>query len=265
MRSPALYDGAVLQPIIDSTRARVAVLLHNRAAVEASVADAPAPRDFIGALRRPGLGLIAEIKRRSPSAGPIAPELDPLELSRAYERGGAVAISVLTEPDHFDGSLDDLRTVVGDDALPVLRKDFILDPIQLAEGRAAGADAVLLIAGILDDELLHNLIELTGDLGMVALVEAHNGDEVRRSIEAGASIVGINNRDLSTFQVDLSTAERLRSLIPPGIVAVAESGIRDLADVSRMRDSGFDAVLVGQAVAEADDAAELLALLVEAP
>ena len=255
----------MLQPIIDSTRARVAALLQDRAAIEASVGDAPEPRDFVEALIRPGLGLIAEIKRRSPSAGAIAPDLDPLELSRAYERGGAVAISVLTEPDHFDGSLEDLHTVAGDDALPVLRKDFILDAIQLAEGRAAGADAVLLIAGILDDEVLHNLIERTGDLGMVALVEAHNGDEVLRSIAAGASIVGINNRDLSTFQVDLSTAERLRSLIPPGVVAVAESGIRDLADVSRMRDSGFDAVLVGQAVAQADDAAELLALLVEAP
>jgi indole-3-glycerol phosphate synthase len=265
LRTAALYDGAVLQPIIDSTRARVTALAHDHAAIEASVGDAPAPRDFIGALSRPGLGLIAEIKRRSPSAGPIAPNLDPLELSRAYGRGGAVAISVVTEPDHFDGSLEDLRTVAGDDVLPVLRKDFILDAIQLAEGRAAGADAVLLIAGILDDEVLHNLIERTGDLGMVALVEAHNADEVRRSIEAGASIVGINNRDLSTFQVDLRTAERLRSLVPPGVVAVAESGIRNLADVSRMRDSGFDAVLVGQAVAQADDAAELLALLVEAP
>jgi indole-3-glycerol phosphate synthase len=255
----------VLQPIIDSTRARVEVLLHDRGTIEAVAADAAPAGDFIGALRSPGLGVIAEIKRRSPSAGPIAPDLDPVELSRAYSRGGAVAISVLTEPEHFDGSITDLRRVAAESALPVLRKDFILDPIQLDEGRGAGADAVLLIAGILEAETLEDLIARAGELGMAALVEAHNEDEVRRALDAGASIVGINNRDLATFQVDLGTAERLRNLIPAGVVSVAESGIRDIADVTRMRDSGFDAVLVGQALAEADDAADFLSLLVQTP
>jgi indole-3-glycerol phosphate synthase len=252
----------VLQSIVDSTRTRVASLLGDRGAIETAAASAPPPRDFIAALRNPGLGVIAEIKRRSPSAGPIAPGLDPVKLSRAYNQGGAIAVSVLTEPDHFDGNIDDLRMVAVDSAVPVLRKDFILDPIQLDEGRAAGADAVLLIVGILEDEALNGLIGRTTALGMAALVEAHNGDEVRRAVDVGASMIGINNRDLTTFQVDLGTAERLRSLIPSDTVAVAESGIRDLTDVSRMRDAGFDAVLVGQAVAQADDASGFLSTLV---
>jgi len=241
------------------------VLLANRVAIEAAAAAATQPRDFVSALNSPGLGVIAEIKRRSPSAGPIAPDLDPLELSRAYRRGGAVALSVLTEPDHFGGSLGDLGIVTDDTALPVLRKDFIIDPIQLDEARATGADAVLLITAILEDAVLEELIGRTATLGMAALVETHDGDEVRRAVDAGASIIGINNRDLKTFQVDLGTSVRLRSAIPSGVAAVAESGIRSPADVSRMRDSGFDAVLVGQAAAQADDATDFLTLLVGTP
>ncbi len=256
----------MLEAILESTRIRVSELSPRRSELRAAAVDAvSSPRDLVGALAAPGLGVIAEIKRRSPSAGPIAPELDPAGLGAAYARGGAAAISVLTEPGHFGGSLKDLTAVVENTAVPVLRKDFIIDPAQVDEARAAGADALLLIVAVLEDVLLGDLLGRVREMGMTALVEAHSAEEVRRAVDSGARVVGINNRDLATFAVDLSTAERLRHLIPSGVVAVAESGVNTQRDAARMRLAGFDAVLVGQAAAQAGSPAEFVSSLSGAP
>ncbi len=251
----------MLEPILESTRTRVAALRLRSDEIEAAAARCDAPRDFIGALSAPGLGVIAEVKRRSPSAGSIAPDLEPAKLASAYERGGAAAISVLTEPDHFSGSLADLSEVDAATSTPVLRKDFILDPLQVDEARAAGADAVLLIAAILSDEDLAGLIDHVRRFGMAAFIEAHDSEEVRRAADLGAKVVGVNNRDLVSFTVDLDTSIRLRSHIPTGVVAVAESGINSPEDARRMHEAGFDAVLVGTAAARAADPAAFIAAL----
>ncbi|MCH7584070.1 MAG: indole-3-glycerol phosphate synthase TrpC [Acidobacteria bacterium] len=249
----------MLDPILQSTRSRVVALRLRNDEIEAAAAGLDAPRDFIGALSAPGLSVIAEVKRRSPSAGSIAPDLDPAQLGSAYERGGAAAISVLTEPDHFGGSLEDLREIGVATSIPVLRKDFILDPLQIDEARAAGADAVLLIAAILSDQVLAGLIDHVSRFGMAALVEAHDSEELRRAIDLGAEVVGVNNRDLASFEVDLETSIRLRTQIPSSVIAVAESGINSPQDARRMYDAGFDAVLVGTAAARADDPAAFVA------
>ena len=251
----------MLEPILESTRGRLVALRLRADEIEAAAARSDAPQDFIGALSTQGLGVIAEVKRRSPSAGSIAPDLDPARLGLAYERGGAAAISVLTEPDHFGGGLEDLGEVRSATSIPVLRKDFILYPLQVDEARAAGADAVLLIAAILSDKALAGLIDHVHGFDMAALVEAHDSEEVRRAVDSGAKVVGVNNRDLTTFAVDLGNAVRLRPHIPTSVVAVAESGIDSSADARRMHDAGFDAVLVGTAAAQADDPAAFVAAL----
>ena len=197
--------------------------------------------------------LIAEIKRASPSKGPLRPDLDPAALAGAYEAGGAAAISVLTEPRYFQGSLEDLSAAKAATRLPVLRKDFLFDPYQVYEARAHGADAVLLIVAVLDDSLLGRLLSVARDLGLGALVECHNEAEVARALAAGAPIIGFNNRDLGTFRVDLETTHRLRPLVPPGYPVVSESGIHTSADVARLREWGVDAMLVGEALVKSDD------------
>lgn len=221
-------------------------------------------RSFVEALSRPGLSVIAEVKRRSPSRGLLSDRLEPGLQAAAYERGGASAISVLTERDYFGGSPDDLREVRSTVAVPVLRKDFILHPAQVWESSAMGADAVLLIVAILDDELLRSLIEETSRAGLAALVEVHSEDEARRAVAAGARVVGVNNRDLTTFSVDLATAERVAASIGDGPVKVAESGIRQPADAARMAEAGYDAVLVGESLVRAADPASMVAELVAA-
>ncbi|MCX7682384.1 MAG: indole-3-glycerol phosphate synthase TrpC [Anaerolineae bacterium] len=221
--------------------------------VQAGAAAASPPRDFAAALRAPGLSLIAEIKRASPSKGMLAPHLDAPALARRYETSGAAALSVLTDEHFFCGSLEDLRIVRQSVTIPVLRKDFILDPYQVYEARAAGADAVLLIVAALDDVALRELHELACALGMAALVEVHNTSELERALRCGPRIVGINNRDLDTFEVHLDTTERLRPLIPPDILVVAESGIHSRADVARLRAIGVDGILVGEALVRAAD------------
>jgi len=255
------YDDPMLEPILESTRSRVAALRLRADEVEAAAVRSGSPRNFIGALRVPGLGVIAEVKRRSPSAGSIALDLEPVKLASAYERGGAAAISVLTEPDHFSGSLGDLSEVGAATSTPVLRKDFILDPLQVDEARAAGADAVLLIAAILSDQVLAGLINHVRRFGMTALVEAHDSEELRRAVDLGAEVIGVNNRDLVSFEVDLDTSIRLRSHIPTGVVTVAESGINSPDDARRMHEAGFDAVLVGTAAVRAEDPAAFVAAL----
>lgn len=245
----------MLQQILDRAQARLAGLIPDLDAWDERAASAPPPLRFDQALSATGLGVIAEVKRRSPSAGPIAEELDPVELAASYAAGGAAAISVLTDEEHFGGSLDDLTAARHAVSVPLLRKDFILHPVQVAEGRAAGADSVLLIVAALDDQMLASLIARSLGLGMVPLVEVHDATEMARAVAAGATVIGVNNRDLGTFTVDLATAERLRALVPAGIVTVAESGITNVGDARRMLDVGYDAVLVGQAAASAPDPA----------
>lgn len=228
----------------------------------AAAAAAVAGRDFRGALTGPGLALIAEVKRASPSKGPIAPGADAVALAKAFQEGGAAAISVLTEPNYFGGSLEDLRDVRAATGVPVLRKDFICDALHVYEARAAGADAVLLIVAALTQSELVALIDAATVCGMAADVEVHSPEEVSRATDAGAQIVAINARNLATLDVDLATIERVRPMVPPGIVVVAESGIETAADVRRMRDAGVDAVHVGETLMRAaDPAARIRTLL----
>lgn len=247
---------SVLDEILESKRAEVAGLARERARLEAAARDAPAVRDLVPALAGGDtLSVIAEIKRRSPSKGELAPDLDPSATARAYEAGGAAALSVLTDRPHFAGSLDDLRAARAAVPVPVLRKDFTIDPLQVLEARAHGADAVLLIAAALpDDGLLRGLREHAEDLGMAALVEADDERGVERALASGATVVGVTNRDLRDFGEDLSTAERVASLLADGVVAVAESAIRGREDAARMAAAGFDALLVGEHLVRAPDA-----------
>ena len=196
--------------------------------------------------------LVAEVKRASPSKGVISENFDPVAQALAYV-GGASAISVLTEPHFFLGSLDHLRAVRERVSLPVLRKDFILDPYQVYESRAAGADAVLLICALLDDDMLHDLLALTHELGMEALVEAHNAAETERAVASGAGVIGVNSRDLRTFTIDTDVVRHLRPLVPEDRVFVAESGIVDALGAARARAWGADAILVGEALMRASD------------
>ncbi len=221
--------------------------------VRAEAAMAPRPRDFEAALRGPGVALIAEVKRASPSKGLLRHDFDAVGLARAYEANGAVAISVLTDQHFFQGNIGHLQAVRRAVRLPVLRKDFILDPYQVYEARAAGADAVLLIVAALGDTALAELHELARELGMAALVEVHDEAELERALRLSPTLVGINNRDLRTFQVDLNTTARLRPLIPAGTLVVAESGVHTAADVRRLAEMGVDAMLVGEALVRAKD------------
>lgn len=222
---------------------------------------APPVRDFKAALATPGLSVIAEIKRRSPSAGDIDAALDPVQQAIRYVEGGADAISVLTEPNFFGGSLDDLRNVRAAVDVPVLRKDFTRNDAQILEARAAGADAILLIVATLTDDLLRDLLEFAESLGLTAIVEAHTHEEAARAVSVGASIVGVNNRDLHTFVTDLSVAEGAAHLIPANTISIGESGVSDAAGASRMARAGYDAILVGEALVRSEDPARLVAAL----
>ena len=195
-----------------------------------------------------GIAVIAEVKRRSPSKGPLAPDLVPAAIARCYEAGGAAALSVLTDGEFFGGSPDDLAEARHACALPVLRKDFTVSAADVCDARLMGADAVLLIVAALTDDELAGFGRLAADLGMAALVEVHTDAELDRALQAGADLVGVNSRDLRTFTVDLSVAERLAARIPDGVVSVAESGVRDGADAAHLAECGYDAVLVGESL-----------------
>ncbi len=250
----------VLDEILTTKRAEVQGLRARAAELEAAAAAAPTVRGFAGALRRPdgGLAVVAEIKRRSPSKGELAPDLVPADTARAYASGGASCLSVLTDRPYFGGDLDDLRAARAATDLPVLRKDFTIDPLQLLEARAAGADAVLLIVAALDDGRLRELHEAASGLGLAVLVEAHDEAELDRALAVDPRIVGVNARDLGNFGEDLSVGERLAKRIPVGVVAVAESAIRSVDDARRMAGAGYDAVLVGEALVRAADPATLV-------
>lgn len=235
-----------------------------RTELEARLADAPAPRSFIEALRAPGLSLIAEVKKASPSKGLLRADFDPIDIAKRYAEAGASAISVLTDEKHFQGSLDHLNSVrqALPDGPPLLRKDFIFDEYQVIEARAHGADAVLLIVAMLEQPLLESLQTAIRALGMTALVEVHDETELERAAKAGAELIGINNRNLRTFDVDLATTERLRPLAPDGAVVVAESGIFTRDDMRRLESIRVDAVLIGEAlVKEPDPGAKVRELL----
>lgn len=226
---------------------------------------APSARPFASAFAREGMSLIAEIKRASPSAGDIAPGVDRIDLARAYERGGASAISVLTEPEFFRGSLDDLRAVRDAVAIPVMRKDFLCDALHVWEARAAGADAVLLIVAALPQADLQSLHALATNLGMGVLVEVHDAAEVPRALAAGAQIIGINARNLATLAVDPAIVRAVRPLIPADITVVAESGVSTRADVEAMEAIGCAAVLIGEALMRAPNPATKIAELLGRP
>ena len=219
--------------------------------------DAPPTRDFAVALRPETgtIGVIAEIKRRSPSKGDLAPDLDPALTAKAYAAGGASCLSVLTDAPWFGGTIDDLVAARAACDLPVLRKDFTIDEVQVYEARAVGADAVLLIVAALpDDSLLRDLHELARGLGLAVLVETHDDAELERALALGAHLVGVNARNLGTFAEDLGVGERLAARVPTDVVAIAESAIRSVDDATRMATAGFDAVLVGEMLVRADDA-----------
>jgi indole-3-glycerol phosphate synthase len=224
--------------------------------------DAPPVRDFRAALERgPGLGVIAEVKKASPSAGVLRADFDPVALARAYERGGADAVSVLTDEPHFQGRLEDLSAVRAAVQPPVLRKDFILDPYQVVEARAAGADAVLLIAEVLDARTLRALVDEVHALGMQALVELYDRANLPRVLDSGAGLVGVNNRDLRTFVTRLEHTLELAAHVPADRCLISESGIRTRDDLRRLGAAGVKAVLIGETLMRsADPAAALRAL-----
>jgi indole-3-glycerol phosphate synthase len=251
----------ILDEILLSADARAGVAAGAIDRFKAAAEIAPRARSFAAALERPSLGVIAEIKRRSPSAGDIASELDPVVQAVAYQAGGADAISVLTEPDFFGGSLDDLMAVRDAVNLPILRKDFTRNRAQIWEARAAGADAVLLIVATMTEATLVELVEEADDVGIDAMVEAHSVDEVKRAEAAGASIIGVNNRDLTTFVTDLAVAEAAAPFIRRDVVGVAESGVWDAEAAGRMHRAGYDAILVGEALVRHPDPAAFVAEL----
>lgn len=257
---------SVLEEILVGVRADLAAREAQTplAEMKARAADAPAPLDALAALRAPGVGVIAEIKRRSPSRGDMAHIADPADLAAIYAEGGARAISVLTEQRRFGGSLDDLAAVRAAVEIPILRKDFVVSPYQVHEARAYGADLVLLIVAALEQNVLTGLLERVESLGMTALVEAHTEDEASRALAAGAKVIGINARNLSTFEVDREIFSRIAPGLPSDVVAIAESGVRGPADLLAYAGAGADAVLVGEGLVTSDDPRTAVADLVTA-
>lgn len=257
---PTVLDKIVATKRTEIDRVRAAVPEEE---LRAQLADAPPVRDFFAALAAgPPIRLIAEVKKASPSAGVIRADFEPVSIAKIYETHGASCISVLTDESYFQGHLDYLRRIRASIGLPVLRKDFVLDTYQVLEARAAGADAVLLIAECLDDCNLRKLFNAICELGMTPLVELYEPENLQRVFDAGATLIGINNRNLHTFEVDLAHTIRMRELVPDECVLVGESGIKTHADVERLQSAGVDAILVGESLMrEPDIGAAVNALL----
>jgi indole-3-glycerol phosphate synthase len=254
-----------LEQILATTRAALPRLADRAGALAREAAAAAPPPALESALRRPTVAVIAEVKRRSPSAGVIRDDLDPAERAALYAERGAAAISVLTDGPYFGGSVADLRAAAGKVGVPVLRKDFILDELQVLEARAAGAAAVLLIVRALSKERLASLLRATAAQGLDALVEVHTASELDTALEAGARIIGVNSRDLDTFRIDTAAAWRLLRDVPADRVAVAESGMGGEHDVVAAAEHGADAVLIGTALSGAPDPGALLGRLSGVP
>jgi len=248
----------VFTRILTRAGERAAAAQGDVATFKAAATQAQPVRSLASALSVPGLGVVAEIKRRSPSVGVIDAHMDPAEQAAAYVDGGADAISVLTEPDFFDGSMDDLAAVRAVVDVPLLRKDFILSTAQIWEARAGGADAILLIVAALDQDTLEKLVGTAAHVGVEAIVETHTADEVRRAAVAGARIIGVNNRDLATFHTDLTVAESIARVLPRDVVTIAESGVSDVVGARRMVRCGYDAILVGEALVRSSDPSSLV-------
>lgn len=256
----------MLDDILFRVRRRLPMLQALEGELRAAAERMPPPRDFQAAVTAPGLSVIAEFKRASPSRGTLGAGLDPAERAGEYAAGGAAALSVLTEPDFFMGSGEDLEQARAATDLPTLRKDFILHRAQVWETRAMGADALLLIAALLDDEPLRLLLKTAQTAGLTALVEVHDRQEAARALRAGAKIVGVNNRNLSTFEVDLAVSERLAPLLKEAEATVAESGVRGPGDAARLAAAGYDGLLVGEHLTRSPQpAAALRNLLGPAP
>ncbi len=254
-----------LAGILDRKREEAAALESRAGALEREAGSAPAVRPWREALRHAErVTLIAELKRKAPSAGALRLDLDLVRMAQSYERAGAVALSVLTDLD-FGGELDDLREAREAVSLPTLRKDFVLDPLQLLEARAAGADAALLIVSALSDAELRRLLSYASELGLGCLVEVHDDRELGRALDAGAGVIGINNRDLKTFETRLEVTHRLAPLVPADRVVVAESGIDSAAQVRELGDLGVDAVLVGSALVRETEPERLARTLASQP
>ena len=256
----------ILEQIAASTRKRVEQEKAERPpervrerAMELAQAEAPLqPASFRSAIASPGLSFICEFKKASPSKGLIAPDFRYREIAGEYDRAGADAVSVLTEPEYFLGCSRYLEEIHREIPLPLLRKDFVVDEYQIYEAKVLGASAVLLICALLNERRLARYLEICRSLGMDALVEAHDDREVAMAAGAGAGIIGINNRNLKTFEVDFSNALRLRSIVPPGTLFVAESGIRSADHIRLLAQAGVDAVLIGETLMRAEDKAEVL-------
>jgi len=250
----------ILNQIIEVKKREVARLKSVRPMpeLEQMARDLPPARNFRDALAGRDCSIIAEIKRRSPSRGRLRENFDPEKIARTYEAGGAAAISILTDRNFFEGDGAYLAVVKKVTRIPLLRKDFIIDPCQVCETKILGGDALLLIASLFDEQGLRDLIDLSHALGLSALVEVHTGEEAARAVAAGAGIIGINNRDLKTFRTDLRTSVELATLIPPGRIVVSESGIEKRADIERLMKAGIHAFLIGEALMKAGDMGEKL-------
>jgi indole-3-glycerol phosphate synthase len=256
---PARTVSGILAEIIQQKAQEVEPLREHALVLEQQAYERKhAPRPFAQALRSAEVGVIAEIKKASPSRGLLAKEFHPARIAAAYERGGATCLSVLTDHDYFQGSLHDLEVARAAASIPVLRKDFTIDRLQIFQAATHGADAVLLIAAILGHEELRNFRELATALGMAALIEVHNQDELAKAIDSGAELIGVNNRDLQSFEVSLDTSLRLSYLMPSNAVRVSESGIHTRADINLLRDAGFQAFLVGESLMKSHDPARAL-------
>ncbi|MEZ5939120.1 MAG: indole-3-glycerol phosphate synthase TrpC [Hyphomonadaceae bacterium] len=258
-----------LARIIDYKRGEVAALKSTLtvALARERARSAPPPRDFTGRILKiagdDGNALIGEVKRRSPSAGVINLARDPIEAAKAYEEGGAACISVLTDGPSFGGSLEDLVAVRNAVELPVLRKDFTIDPVQIYEARAAGADAILLIMAVLDDVLARELHDVADEVGLSVLLEAHNEAELARALALPSPLIGVNNRDLRKMATDLAVTERLAPMVPTGKVLISESGVRDPADIARLRICGARGFLIGESLMRSEEPSSAVRALVE--
>ncbi|WP_462399181.1 indole-3-glycerol phosphate synthase TrpC [Lacticaseibacillus pantheris] len=243
---------AATQQRLSQNQARVPAAKMHAQALAALTTD---PADVYLALRQPPLSVIAEVKAASPSKGTIAKDFNPVVTAQEYAAGGVNAISVLTEPSYFHGDINYLRAIRQAVTVPLLRKDFIINEYMIDEAKVAGANLILLIVAILDDHQLRDYLRTAATLGLAVLVEAHDASEIKRAIHAGAQIIGVNNRDLRDFTVDLHRSVSLRPLVPPDVIFVSESGIRGPEDVHQLRMAGVDAILVGETLMRSDDKA----------
>ncbi len=256
---PARTSSGILADIVQHKKQEVAALREHAIFLEQQAYERRhAPRPFLSSLRETETAIIAEIKKASPSKGLLAAEFHPALLAHAYEKGGAACLSVLTDHEYFQGSLHDLEAARAAASIPVLRKDFTIDRVQIFQAAAHGADAILLIAAILTAEELQHFRELANSLEMAALVEVHNQEELAKAVDSGADLIGVNNRDLETFEVSLDTSLRLSYVMPGSAIRVSESGIRTKADIDLLRGAGFHAFLIGEWLMRSSDPAAAL-------